>query len=118
MKKLSLSQSATIAFVIGVVGVVAAIAHEKSGSDEPPVYSSIRVDHHVDRAALSSIARISFAEALAIASKAASGAVIKGELEVEDHNLMYSFDVVTINRVVMEVEIDAGNGKILSVDRD
>jgi len=31
---------------------------------------------------------------------------------------MYSFDVVTAAKKVLEVEIDAGNGKVLDIDAD
>ncbi len=74
--------------------------------------------HAVDRGVLASLARVSFGRALATASRGVKGAVIKGELEAEDGNLMYSFDIVTPAKVVMEVEIDAGNGKVLDVGSD
>ena len=118
MKKLNSRLIASTAFALCVVGILTAVAHDKPDSDEKPVHSSIRVDHRITQTALPALAKISFAEALDIASKATPGAVIKGELEVEDQNLMYSFDVVSPDHVVMEVEIDAGNGRVLDVDRD
>jgi uncharacterized membrane protein YkoI len=44
--------------------------------------------------------------------------VILGELEVEDGNLQYSFDIVGADKSVTEVEIDAGDGKVLATDKD
>jgi uncharacterized membrane protein YkoI len=43
---------------------------------------------------------------------------VTGELEVEDGNLQYSFDIVGADKKVTEVEIDAGNGKVLATDTD
>ncbi len=31
---------------------------------------------------------------------------------------MYSFDVVGTDKAILEVEIDAGDGKVLDVDKD
>lgn len=118
MKKPNSLLIASTALALCTVGILSAVAHDKPDSDEKPVHASVRVERHLDRSALPALAKISFADALAIASHAAPGAVIKGELEVEDHNLMYSFDVVSPDRVVREVEVDAGNGRVLDVDRD
>jgi uncharacterized membrane protein YkoI len=80
---------------------------------------SIRPTGKIGKADLPGLAKISFGKALKAAEKAVPGGkVIKGELEVEDGNLMYSFDVVTPDKTIMEAEIDAGDGKVLDVDKD
>jgi uncharacterized membrane protein YkoI len=86
--------------------------------DEKKVVASIQPKGKVKPADLPALAKISFADALKTAEKAAAGTAIKGELEVEDGNLMYSFDVVTANKKVLEVEVDAGDGKVLDIDAD
>ncbi len=63
-------------------------------------------------------AKLSFEAALHAALAAVPGNAIQGELEVEDGTLMYSFEIVTANREIKEVEIDAGNGKVLDIDSD
>jgi len=65
---------------------------------------------------LPAMAKISFQQALGVALAKVPGSVIKAELEVEDGNLMYSFEIVGTDRKITEVEIDAGNGKILDID--
>ena len=80
---------------------------------------SIRPTGRIEKADLPGLARISFGKALAAAEAAVPGGkVIKGELEVEDGNLMYSFDVVAPDKTILEAEIDAGDGKVLDVDKD
>lgn len=86
--------------------------------DEKKIVASIQIKKKVESAELPGLAKISFAAALKTAETAGAGTVIKGELEVEDGNLMYSFDVVTAAKKVLEVEVDAGDGKVLDIDAD
>jgi hypothetical protein len=89
------------------------------GKDENPGSpSSIRPTGTVKPADLPTLATISFQTALVTALEAASGSVIKAELEVENSNLMYSFEIVGPDKKITEVEINAGNGKVLAVDKD
>jgi uncharacterized membrane protein YkoI len=106
---------------------VAITAIYASAKDEPDNDSekktepmgSIRPTGKVEKADLPGLAQISFGKALKAAEKAVPGGkVIKGELEVEDGNLMYSFDVVAPDKSILEAEIDAGDGKVLDVDKD
>src|SRR6266700_3490679 len=66
-----------------------------------------------ERAAM---ARIDFLTALKAAVAAVPCTVVYGELEVEDGNLQYSFQIITPAKKVMDVSIDAGDGKVLGVD--
>lgn len=82
------------------------------------VTASIQVNHAVKSADLPALAKISFTQALTAALARVPGGVIKAELEVEDGNLMYSFEIVDARRKVLEMEIDAGTGQVLGVDED
>lgn len=94
-------------------------ARAKDTADEQAMpKGSIRVEHKVKAAALPALAKISFEQALKSALAAAPGSVIKAELEVEDGNLVYSFEVVGSDHSITEVEIDAGNGKVLATDKE
>jgi uncharacterized membrane protein YkoI len=86
--------------------------------DEKKIVASIQPKGKVEPADLPALAKISYAAALKTAETAAAGTAIKGELEVEGGNLMYSFDVVTAGKKVLEVEVDAGDGKVLDIDAD
>jgi len=86
--------------------------------EKPSAKGSIRPEVKIKETELPALAKISFDEALKAAHAAAPGSVIKAELEVEDGNLQYSFEIVGTDKKVTEVEIDAGNGKVLAVDHD
>ncbi len=110
----------------GLLGVSSlAFAAEKPEKSEkaekkeaPSAIGSIRPTGDPKSKDLPALAKITFETALAAALKAAPGAVIKAELEIEDGNLQYSFEIVGADKSVTEVEIDAGNGKVLGVDKD
>lgn len=77
---------------------------------------SIRPSGDIKPADLPALAKINFQQALNAALAKVPGNVIKAELEVEDGNLMYSFEIVGPNKKITEVEIDAGNGKVLDTE--
>lgn len=112
----------TVALALAVSFTAFSFAAEKAekGKEEKKtaVVASIRPQGEVKSADLPGLAKISFDAALRAALAAAPGSVIKAELEVEDGNLMYSFEIVGANKKVTEVEIDAGNGKVLDIDHD
>ena len=86
--------------------------------EEKPVIGSIRPKGEVKPADLPGLAKITFDVALKAARAAVPGTVIMAELEVEDGNLMYSFRIVGKDKSITEVEIDAGNGKVLNIDKE
>jgi uncharacterized membrane protein YkoI len=79
---------------------------------------SIRPVGEVKPADLPGLAKITFQQAVAAAQKAVPGAIIQAELEVEGGALMYSFRIVDAKKKVIEVEIDAGNGKVLDTENE
>ena len=90
----------------------------KEKQEMPAAKGSIHPAGKVKAVDLPALAKISFDEALKAAHVTFPGAVIKAELEVEDGNLQYSFDIVGADKKVTEVEIDAGDGKVLTIDQD
>ena len=64
-------------------------------------------------AAMRKEAKISMKQAQAIAIKAAPGKVKSGELERENGNLIYSFDIRTAKHTITEVNVNAMDGKVL-----
>lgn len=111
MKKLS-STLLAAALLGAATGTALFAAKEEK---KAPV-GSIRTAGTVAPADLPGLAKISFQQALTAALAKAPGSVIKAQLEVEDGNLMYSFEIVGANKKVTEVEIDAGNGKVLNTE--
>ena len=98
-------------FVPGTILLIPFIAHaaDPKCSIHPPT--------HLADPDLQALARISLSEAQGAALKAAKadGATIdSGELEAEHGCLIYSFDIkVPGQKSIIEVGIDAGDGKVL-----
>ena len=93
-------------------------AGEKQDHEEGKTKASIHVENKVANVDLPSLARISFQQAVDAALAAVPGSIIAAELEVEHEGLMYSFEIVTADKKIKEVEIDAGNGKILDIEEE
>lgn len=87
-------------------------------AEEKPIAGSIQPQGEVKPANLPDLAKISFDAALKIARTTAPGSVIKAELEVERGTLMYSFQIVGKDKTITEIEIDAGNGKVLQTEKE
>jgi len=110
-----------LAALSATASIPARAGEEKDNDSEKKAepIGSIRPTGKVEKADLPALAKISFGKALKAAEKAVPGGqAIKGELEVEDGNLMYSFDMVGPDKSISEAEIDAGDGKVLDVDKD
>ena len=109
-----------LAALLGIAAVTAVAKEKDEDSDkDSKVTGSIQVEgKHHKRAELAAMAKISFDDALKTAEAQVPGTVIKAELEAEHHTLMYSFEILGADKTVSEVEIDAGNGKVLSVGKD
>ena len=43
---------------------------------------------------------------------------MKTELEDENGFLVYGIEIVTADKTVMDVKVDAGSGKVLAMERD
>ncbi len=95
-----------------------AVAKGKAAETKAAPQGSIRPAGKVKPADLPALAKISFESALKAALTAVPGHVIKAELEVEDGNLMYSFEIVGADKAITEVEIDAGDGKVLGTENE
>ena len=96
--------------------LVAVSAKEKGTKEMAANRGSIRPKGKPTATERAAMARISFPAAFNAALGAVPGKVIYGELEVDDGNLQYSFEIVTAKQKVMDVAIDAGDGKVLDVD--
>jgi len=115
MKKTTCYLATIILVALPLLGFAEDHDDENSASKTP---ASIQLSESIEKTELPKLAQVTFDQALAAARAAVPGAVIKAELEVENGGLMYSFEIVTANREVKEVEIDAGNGRVLDIDVD
>ncbi len=78
---------------------------------------TIRIEKQVE-ADFPSLAKLTPAQAVQKALAAVHGKVLKTELENENGFLVYGVEVVTADRAIMEVKVDAGSGKVLAMSRD
>jgi uncharacterized membrane protein YkoI len=62
--------------------------------------------------------RISIEEAIKTASEKVSGTVIEAELEQRHDRLIWEVEVVTSEKKVMEVHIDAETGTVIDVEEE
>jgi uncharacterized membrane protein YkoI len=117
MKKIRLLITAGL-LAFAVPFAVSTLWAKEEGKEKSAAKASIRPEGKVKKVDLPALAKISFEDALKAALAAFPGSVIKAELEVEEGGLQYSFDIVGADKKVTEVEIDAGNGKVLDIDQD
>lgn len=78
---------------------------------------TIRIENRSE-ADFPDMARITLEQAIQTAHTEVQGQVLKAELEDEDGFLDYNIEVVTADRNILEVKVDAGSGKVLAKEMD
>lgn len=71
-----------------------------------------------DEAGFAQMAKIPMNAAVSAALKQVPGNVLRAELENENGYLVYGVEIVKADQQTVDVKVDAGNGRILSTDRD
>src|SRR5438132_539691 len=71
-----------------------------------------------ENAKLAKDAKITMQQARTTALKRVSGTIEEGELEKENGKLVYSFDIRTSDGEITEVQVDAKNGEVVSVEKE
>jgi len=64
------------------------------------------------------LAKLTSDQAVQIALAAVPGKVLKTELENENGFLVYGVEVVTPDKSIMDIKVDAGSGKVLAMNKD
>jgi uncharacterized membrane protein YkoI len=102
----------------GVLVVGLAVAGASfANSDEAEVRGgTIRLENQAE-ADFPTLAQITNDLAVQKALAAVRGQVLKTELEDENGFLVYGVEVVTADKTIVDVKVDAGSGKILAMDR-
>jgi hypothetical protein len=87
-------------------------------SEENEIHDgTIRIEKQVE-ADFPSLAKLTPAQALHKALAAVHGQVLKTELENENGFLVYRVEVVTADKAIVAVKVDAGSGKVLAKNLD
>ena len=100
----------------GIV-LTALVASGGVSAKEAGLTGSIRVKSNSE-AVLAGMAKVSLDSARKEALKAVPGTVLKAELENENGYLVYGIEIAKVDRQIVDVKIDAGNGKVLKVETD
>lgn len=71
-----------------------------------------------DEAGFAGMAKIPFDSAVKAALTAVQGKILRVELENENGYLVYGVEVVKADRQIVDVKVDAGDGKVLKIETD
>jgi len=71
-----------------------------------------------DEAGFAQMAKIPMNAAVNAALKRVPGKVLRAELENENGYLVYGVEIVKADQQIVDVKVDAGNGRILRTDKD
>lgn len=100
-----------------VVGIAVAGVSFADSDDNEIRNGTIRIEKQSE-AEFPSIARISMDQAVQQALASVQGQVLKTELEDENGFLVYGVEVVTADKAIVDVKVDAGSGEMLAMERD
>jgi uncharacterized membrane protein YkoI len=71
-----------------------------------------------EEAGFAGMAKISMDSAINAALKEVQGKVLRAELENENGYLVYGIEIAKTDHQIVDVKVDAGDGKILKVEND
>jgi len=95
---------------VGIAGAGIGFAN----SDRMEVTGGTIQIHNQTEAEFPDLAKITIDQA----DRYALGQILKTGLEDENGFLVYGVEVVTADKIIMEVKVDAGSGKVLAAERD
>ena len=107
----------TILTLMSAVFLTALITFGAVSAYETKDVGSIEV-RNGDEAGFTDLAKISFDSAIKSATTTVPGKVLKAELENENGYLVYCVEVVKSDRQIADIKVDAGNGKVLKIEKD
>lgn len=106
-------------FLTAISGLVLATMFAIAGvSAQQTNHTGSIVVKNDDEAGFANIARISMDTAINAALKQVPGKVLKAELENENGYLVYGVEIAKADHQIVDVKIDAGNGKMLKMNAD
>jgi uncharacterized membrane protein YkoI len=100
-----------------VTGLAVAGASFAKSDDSEIRDGTIRLEKQVE-ADFPALAKLTSDQAVAKALDAVKGKVLNTELENENGFLVFGVEVVTADKAIVDVKVDAGSGKVLAMDQD
>jgi len=70
------------------------------------------------KAEMAAAAKVTIHQAVKTASEKVSGTIIEAEPEKKHHKLVWEVEVITADKKVMEVHIDADSGAVIDVEEE
>jgi uncharacterized membrane protein YkoI len=110
MKKASIITGLVVAGLIALGGT-AINAEQANPKGSIPVIDEEEVGH-------ASMAKVQMDSAIKAALKEVQGKALRAELENENGYLVYGIEIVKTDHQIVDVKVDAGDGKILKVEND
>ncbi|RRJ95171.1 hypothetical protein Ga0100231_013505 [Opitutaceae bacterium TAV4] len=89
------------------------LLHTQALADDHRIQGTIRVRDDATAIELAAAAKITIRDAIAAAEKAGPGTVVEAQLEEENRFAVWQLKVVTADKRIVELYIDAGDGKVL-----
>ncbi len=114
MKKKWIAIIGSGVLVIGLTFAGAGFAKSHNGEVRN---GTIQIENQVE-ANFPEMAKITQDQAIMEALATVQGQILKTELEDENGFLVYGIEVVTADKTIVDVKVDAGSGKILSTEQD
>ena len=108
--------STTIVTAIALASLIQSGMSFAGNSEETITNGTIRVQQ--EEAAYPGLATVTMEQAKDVALANVEGEVLKIELENENGFLVYGVEIVTPEKLITEIKVDAGNGDILLVEKD
>jgi len=115
MKKKWMSVLGVSVLITGLA-TAAGFGFTKSDGNEV-INGTIPVETHGE-ADFPDLATVSFEQAVQNALASIQGQVLKMELEDENGFLVYGIEIVTADKSIVDVKVDAGSGDVLAMDAD
>ncbi len=110
MKKASIITGMVMAGLIALGGTAV------SAQQASPA-GSIQIKNE-EEAGFAGMAKVSMDSAINAALKEVQGKVLRAELENENGYLVYGIEIAKTDHQIVDVKVDAGDGKILKVEND
>lgn len=107
----------TVVGVMMVTGLAGAGFNGVSFAGQEIAGATIKLNNQAE-AEYPQLAKVTLEQAMQSALGSTGGKVIKAGLEDEDGFLIYGVEVVTPEKAIIEVKVDAGSGKVLASSSD
>ena len=105
--------------MILISGIVLTVLIAIAGvsAQQAKLTGSIRVKSD-DEAVLAGMAKIALVSAVDVALKTVPGKAFRAEIGNENGYLVYSVEIAKADSQILDVKVDAGNGKVLRTETD